>query len=117
MFLLLTFSCIPFQLFLQGENLDLAIFKEEVVALIGEGVCTVKTLTHNHLYCEPPPQQPPLSLRHGRKQEGADAFPEFIVSLKPTPSQHTQTELDPIKPTVLDFVHTLLRLTLSYQHD
>uniref|UniRef100_A0A672SLY5 Plexin-B1 n=1 Tax=Sinocyclocheilus grahami TaxID=75366 RepID=A0A672SLY5_SINGR len=50
----------------EGENLDLAIFKEEVVALIGEGVCTVKTLTHNHLYCEPPPQQPPLSLRHGR---------------------------------------------------
>uniref|UniRef100_A0A672SJI4 Plexin-B1 n=1 Tax=Sinocyclocheilus grahami TaxID=75366 RepID=A0A672SJI4_SINGR len=46
----------------EGENLDLAIFKEEVVALIGEGVCTVKTLTHNHLYCEPPPQQPPLSL-------------------------------------------------------
>uniref|UniRef100_A0A672MJ69 Plexin-B1-like n=1 Tax=Sinocyclocheilus grahami TaxID=75366 RepID=A0A672MJ69_SINGR len=40
----------------EGENLDLAIFKEEVVALIGEGVCTVKTLTHNHLYCEPPPQ-------------------------------------------------------------
>uniref|UniRef100_A0A673NL33 Plexin-B1 n=1 Tax=Sinocyclocheilus rhinocerous TaxID=307959 RepID=A0A673NL33_9TELE len=49
----------------EGENLDLAIFKEEVVALIGEGVCTVKTLTHNHLYCEPPPQQPPLSLRNG----------------------------------------------------
>uniref|UniRef100_A0A8C2J7F6 Plexin-B1 n=1 Tax=Cyprinus carpio TaxID=7962 RepID=A0A8C2J7F6_CYPCA len=46
----------------EGENLDLAIFKEEVVALIGEGVCTVKTLTHNHLYCEPPSQQPPLSL-------------------------------------------------------
>uniref|UniRef100_A0A4W4E104 Plexin-B1 n=1 Tax=Electrophorus electricus TaxID=8005 RepID=A0A4W4E104_ELEEL len=42
----------------EGENLDLAIFKEEVVALIGEGVCVVKTLTRNHLYCEPPPQQP-----------------------------------------------------------
>uniref|UniRef100_A0A671NU87 Plexin-B1-like n=1 Tax=Sinocyclocheilus anshuiensis TaxID=1608454 RepID=A0A671NU87_9TELE len=54
----------------EGENLDLAIFKEEVIALIGEGVCTVKTLTHNHLYCEPPPQQPPLSLRNGRKREG-----------------------------------------------
>uniref|UniRef100_A0A672SLX2 Plexin-B1 n=1 Tax=Sinocyclocheilus grahami TaxID=75366 RepID=A0A672SLX2_SINGR len=65
----------------EGENLDLAIFKEEVVALIGEGVCTVKTLTHNHLYCEPPPQQPPLSLRHGRKREGAEAFPEFIVHM------------------------------------
>uniref|UniRef100_A0A673NQF9 Plexin-B1 n=1 Tax=Sinocyclocheilus rhinocerous TaxID=307959 RepID=A0A673NQF9_9TELE len=65
----------------EGENLDLAIFKEEVVALIGEGVCTVKTLTHNHLYCEPPPQQPPLSLRNGRKREGAEAFPEFIVHM------------------------------------
>uniref|UniRef100_A0A672MP91 Plexin-B1 n=1 Tax=Sinocyclocheilus grahami TaxID=75366 RepID=A0A672MP91_SINGR len=39
----------------EGENLDLAIFKEEVVALIGEGVCTVKTLTHNHLYCDMKP--------------------------------------------------------------
>uniref|UniRef100_A0A671NUD2 Plexin-B1 n=1 Tax=Sinocyclocheilus anshuiensis TaxID=1608454 RepID=A0A671NUD2_9TELE len=65
----------------EGENLDLAIFKEEVIALIGEGVCTVKTLTHNHLYCEPPPQQPPLSLRNGRKREGAEAFPEFIVHM------------------------------------
>uniref|UniRef100_A0A8C1C0H4 Plexin-B1 n=2 Tax=Cyprinus carpio TaxID=7962 RepID=A0A8C1C0H4_CYPCA len=65
----------------EGENLDLAIFKEEVVALIGEGVCTVKTLTHNHLYCEPPSQQPPLSLRHGRKREGTEAFPEFIVHM------------------------------------
>uniref|UniRef100_A0A8C9VPW5 Plexin-B1 n=1 Tax=Scleropages formosus TaxID=113540 RepID=A0A8C9VPW5_SCLFO len=42
----------------EGENLDLAIFKEEVVALIGEGVCSVKTLTRNHLYCEPPALQP-----------------------------------------------------------
>uniref|UniRef100_A0A6Q2ZCB3 Plexin-B1 n=1 Tax=Esox lucius TaxID=8010 RepID=A0A6Q2ZCB3_ESOLU len=45
----------------EGENLDLAIFKEEVVARIGEGLCSVKTLTHNHLYCEPP-SQPPLVL-------------------------------------------------------
>uniref|UniRef100_A0A3Q2G1F2 Plexin-B1 n=1 Tax=Cyprinodon variegatus TaxID=28743 RepID=A0A3Q2G1F2_CYPVA len=43
---------------LEGDNLDLAITKEEVVVLIGEGVCAVKTLTKNHLYCEPPPQQP-----------------------------------------------------------
>uniref|UniRef100_A0A8C5FP24 Plexin b1b n=1 Tax=Gadus morhua TaxID=8049 RepID=A0A8C5FP24_GADMO len=43
---------------LEGENLDLAITKEEVVVLVGEGVCAVKTLTRNHLYCEPPPQQP-----------------------------------------------------------
>lgn len=70
----------------------MAISKEEVVALIGEGVCTVKTLTHNHLYCEPPSQQPPLSLRHGRKREGAEAFPEFLVSMNPKPSQHTVTE-------------------------
>uniref|UniRef100_A0AAR2L1L8 Plexin-B1 n=1 Tax=Pygocentrus nattereri TaxID=42514 RepID=A0AAR2L1L8_PYGNA len=54
----------------EGENLDLAIFKEEVVALIGEGVCAVKTLTRNHLYCEPPPQQPSPSNSHGRKREG-----------------------------------------------
>uniref|UniRef100_A0AAQ6A9C9 Plexin-B1 n=1 Tax=Amphiprion ocellaris TaxID=80972 RepID=A0AAQ6A9C9_AMPOC len=43
---------------LEGENLDLAITKDEVVVLVGEGVCAVKTLTRNHLYCEPPPQQP-----------------------------------------------------------
>uniref|UniRef100_A0A669DEQ6 Plexin B1 n=1 Tax=Oreochromis niloticus TaxID=8128 RepID=A0A669DEQ6_ORENI len=43
---------------LEGEHLDLAITKEEVLVLIGEGVCAVKTLTSNHLYCEPPPQQP-----------------------------------------------------------
>uniref|UniRef100_A0A4W6DAR2 Plexin-B1 n=1 Tax=Lates calcarifer TaxID=8187 RepID=A0A4W6DAR2_LATCA len=42
----------------EGENLDLAIYKHEVEARIGEGVCSVKTLTHNHLYCEPPAQQP-----------------------------------------------------------
>uniref|UniRef100_A0A8C8H4Q8 Plexin-B1 n=1 Tax=Oncorhynchus tshawytscha TaxID=74940 RepID=A0A8C8H4Q8_ONCTS len=49
----------------EGENLDLAIFKEEVVALIGEGVCSVKTLTHNHLYCEPPSQQPSVMVQMG----------------------------------------------------
>ncbi|XP_017553363.1 plexin-B1 isoform X1 [Pygocentrus nattereri] len=65
----------------EGENLDLAIFKEEVVALIGEGVCAVKTLTRNHLYCEPPPQQPSPSNSHGRKREGADALPEFTVQM------------------------------------
>ncbi|XP_048872845.1 plexin-B1 isoform X2 [Brienomyrus brachyistius] len=61
----------------EGENLDLAIFKEEVVALIGEGVCSVKTLTQNHLYCEPPAQQPPPG--PGRKREGMDGLPEFTV--------------------------------------
>uniref|UniRef100_A0A8B9KJ41 Plexin-B1 n=1 Tax=Astyanax mexicanus TaxID=7994 RepID=A0A8B9KJ41_ASTMX len=49
----------------EGENLDLAIFKEEVVALMGDGVCAVKTLTRNHLYCEPPTQQPSMSVRMG----------------------------------------------------
>uniref|UniRef100_A0A4W5N036 Plexin b1a n=1 Tax=Hucho hucho TaxID=62062 RepID=A0A4W5N036_9TELE len=63
----------------QGENLDLAIFKEEVVALIGDGVCSVKTLTHNHLYCEPPSQQP--SVMASKKQEGMDSLPEFTVQM------------------------------------
>ncbi|XP_041946442.1 plexin-B1 isoform X2 [Alosa sapidissima] len=63
----------------EGENLDLAIFKEEVVAMIGEGVCAVKTLTQNHLYCEPPPQQP--SPGPGRRRDGADALPEFTVQM------------------------------------
>ncbi|XP_013856702.1 plexin-B1, partial [Austrofundulus limnaeus] len=35
---------------LEGDNLDLAITKDEVVVLIGEGVCAVMTLTRNHLY-------------------------------------------------------------------
>ncbi|CAB1354237.1 unnamed protein product, partial [Coregonus sp. 'balchen'] len=62
---------------LEGENLDLAISKEEVVVLVGEGVCSVKTLTRNHLYCEPPPQQPvPGPPNGGRKREGADTLPE-----------------------------------------
>ncbi|XP_072540737.1 plexin-B1 isoform X3 [Salminus brasiliensis] len=65
----------------EGENLDLAISKEEVVARIGEGVCAVKTLTRNHLYCEPPPQQPSPCHGHGRKREGADALPEFTVQM------------------------------------
>ncbi|KAI5628464.1 plexin-B1 [Silurus asotus] len=65
----------------EGQNLDLAIVKEEVVALIGEGVCTVKTLTKNHLYCEPPAQQPSPSHSLGNKREGADALPEFTVQM------------------------------------
>ncbi|MBN3325816.1 PLXB1 protein, partial [Atractosteus spatula] len=63
----------------EGENLDLAIYKEEVIALIGEGVCTVKTLTRNHLYCEPPSQQP--SPLRGKKREGAESLPEFVVQM------------------------------------
>ncbi|CDQ60089.1 unnamed protein product [Oncorhynchus mykiss] len=55
---------------LEGENLDLAISKEEVVVLVGEGVCAVKTLTRNHLYCEPPPQQPPSTVPLGSVHMG-----------------------------------------------
>ncbi|XP_036388457.1 plexin-B1 [Megalops cyprinoides] len=63
----------------KGENLDLAMFKEEVVAMIGEGVCSVKTLTQNHLYCEPPHQQP--SPGPSGKREGTEALPEFTVQM------------------------------------
>ncbi|XP_070695230.1 plexin-B1 [Pempheris klunzingeri] len=63
----------------EGENLDLAIFKHEVQARIGDGVCAVKTLTHNHLYCEPPAQQPPVTA--SKKQDGMDSLPEFTVKL------------------------------------
>ncbi|KAK2821006.1 hypothetical protein Q5P01_023965 [Channa striata] len=63
---------------LEGENLDSAITKDEVVVMIGEGVCAVKTLTKNHLYCEPPPQQP---VPNGKKWEGADHLPEFTVQV------------------------------------
>uniref|UniRef100_A0A8C3SV12 Plexin-B1 n=1 Tax=Chelydra serpentina TaxID=8475 RepID=A0A8C3SV12_CHESE len=63
----------------EGENLDLAISKEEVVAMIGEGVCVVKTLTRNHLYCEPPSEQP--APRHRTKPEGTDSLPEFTVQM------------------------------------
>uniref|UniRef100_A0A8C0JAX5 Plexin B1 n=1 Tax=Chelonoidis abingdonii TaxID=106734 RepID=A0A8C0JAX5_CHEAB len=63
----------------EGENLDLAIFKEEVVAMIGEGVCVVKTLTRNHLYCEPPSEQP--APQHRTKPEGTDSLPEFTVQM------------------------------------
>uniref|UniRef100_A0A673CGZ9 Plexin-B1 n=1 Tax=Sphaeramia orbicularis TaxID=375764 RepID=A0A673CGZ9_9TELE len=63
----------------EGENLDLAIFKHEVEARIGGGVCSVKTLTHNHLYCEPPAQQP--SPPANQKQDGLDSLPEFTVKM------------------------------------
>lgn len=64
---------------LEGENLDLAITKDEVLVLVGEGVCAVKTLTKNHLYCEPPPQQP-VPAPNGRR-EGSDSLPEFTVRM------------------------------------
>ncbi|XP_033482536.1 plexin-B1 [Epinephelus lanceolatus] len=65
---------------LEGEDLDLAITKDEVVVLIGEGVCAVKTLTKNHLYCEPPPQQPAPG-PNSKKREGSDNLPEFTVQM------------------------------------
>ncbi|KAM9327228.1 plexin-B1 [Gastrophryne carolinensis] len=63
----------------EGENLDLAITKEEMVAMIGDGLCMVKTLTSNHLYCEPPEKQP--SPRYPPKREGVDSLPEFTVQI------------------------------------
>uniref|UniRef100_A0A8C7YAE8 Plexin b1a n=1 Tax=Oryzias sinensis TaxID=183150 RepID=A0A8C7YAE8_9TELE len=57
------------------QFLDLAMFKHEVEARIGDGLCVVKTLTHNHLYCEPPAHQP------SRKQDGMDSLPEFTVKM------------------------------------
>lgn len=47
------------------------------MAMIGEGICVVKTLTRNHLYCEPPSEQP--APRHRTKREGTDLLPEFTV--------------------------------------
>uniref|UniRef100_A0A1A8KKJ8 Plexin b1a n=1 Tax=Nothobranchius kuhntae TaxID=321403 RepID=A0A1A8KKJ8_NOTKU len=63
----------------EGEFLDLAMFKQEVEARIGEGTCVVKTLTHNHLYCEPPAHQP--SVPASQKQDGLDSLPEFTVRM------------------------------------
>nr|XP_044992908.1 plexin-B1 [Jaculus jaculus]XP_044992909.1 plexin-B1 [Jaculus jaculus]XP_044992910.1 plexin-B1 [Jaculus jaculus]XP_044992911.1 plexin-B1 [Jaculus jaculus]XP_044992912.1 plexin-B1 [Jaculus jaculus]XP_044992914.1 plexin-B1 [Jaculus jaculus]XP_044992915.1 plexin-B1 [Jaculus jaculus]XP_044992916.1 plexin-B1 [Jaculus jaculus] len=63
----------------EGENLDLAMSKEEVVAMIGDGPCTVKTLTRHHLYCEPPVEQP--LPRHHALREAPDALPEFTVQM------------------------------------
>ncbi|XP_039508583.1 plexin-B1 isoform X3 [Pimephales promelas] len=63
----------------EGENLDLAMSKEEVAALIGDGECAVKTLTRNHLYCEPPTQQPTVAA--SKKREAAETLPEFTVRM------------------------------------
>ncbi|XP_068996867.1 plexin-B1 isoform X2 [Embiotoca jacksoni] len=64
----------------EGENLDLAIYKQEVEARIGEGLCSVKTLTHNHLYCEPPAQQPSVTVSK-KLMDGMDSLPEFTVRM------------------------------------
>ncbi|XP_061689967.1 plexin-B1-like [Syngnathoides biaculeatus] len=63
----------------EGENLDLAIYKHEVQARIGDGVCSVKTLTRNHLYCEPPATQP--SVRSSQKKDVMESLPEFTVKM------------------------------------
>ncbi|XP_030589713.1 plexin-B1 [Archocentrus centrarchus] len=63
----------------EGEHLDRAISKREVEAWIGDGLCSVKTLTHSHLYCEPPAQQPSVKAR--KKQDGVDSLPEFTVKM------------------------------------
>nr|XP_055199274.1 plexin-B1 isoform X2 [Nyctereutes procyonoides] len=63
----------------EGENLDLAMSKEEVVAMIGDGPCVVKTLTRHHLYCEPPMEQP--LPQHHALREALDALPEFTVQM------------------------------------
>ncbi|XP_026055236.1 plexin-B1 isoform X3 [Carassius auratus] len=63
----------------EGENLDLAMSKDEVVALIGDGECAVKTLTRNHLYCEPPSLQPSVTAL--KKQEASDTLPDFTVRM------------------------------------
>ncbi|KAM9325248.1 plexin-B3 [Gastrophryne carolinensis] len=59
---------------IEGQGLDAGIGKQEVRAMIGNGVCTVKTLTHNHLYCEPP-LTPPQPLDAG------SSLPEFVVHM------------------------------------
>ncbi|XP_067832233.1 plexin-B1-like [Heptranchias perlo] len=61
----------------EGENLDLAMKMEEVIALIGAEMCAVKTLTGHNLYCVPPKTQPPAL--GGLKRDGGGDLPEFIV--------------------------------------
>ncbi|XP_067880340.1 LOW QUALITY PROTEIN: plexin-B1-like [Heterodontus francisci] len=61
----------------EGEKLDLAMKMEEVIALIGEEACVLKTLTHRNLYCVPPKTQPPA--RGGARADGGGSFPEFVV--------------------------------------
>ncbi|XP_041860187.1 plexin-B1-like isoform X2 [Melanotaenia boesemani] len=63
----------------EGEHLDLAMTKEEVEARIGEGLCSVITLTHNHLYCKPPAHQP--SVTATKSQDGMEILPEFTVKM------------------------------------
>uniref|UniRef100_A0A670YH43 Plexin-B3 n=1 Tax=Pseudonaja textilis TaxID=8673 RepID=A0A670YH43_PSETE len=59
---------------IEGEGLNLGISKNEVRAFIGNSVCTVKTLTLTHLYCEPPLQPP-------QPFNTSSVLPEFIVQM------------------------------------
>nr|XP_028567548.1 LOW QUALITY PROTEIN: plexin-B3 [Podarcis muralis] len=59
---------------IEGEGLTLGISKNEVRVIIGNSICTVKTLTLTHLYCEPP-LQPPQPLN------ASSVLPEFIVQM------------------------------------
>ncbi|XP_072328920.1 plexin-B1 isoform X4 [Scyliorhinus torazame] len=81
----------------EGENLDLAITKEEVVAMVGEGICVVRTLTADHLYCEPPLEQP--AAQRTRKREGMDTLPEFIVQMGNLPFELGKIQYDAESPS------------------
>ncbi|XP_077185730.1 plexin-B3 isoform X3 [Paroedura picta] len=59
---------------IEGDGLTLGISKEEVTVIIGTSICTVKTLTLTHLYCEPP-LEPPQPLN------ASSVLPEFIVQM------------------------------------
>uniref|UniRef100_A0A8C5RV15 Plexin B3 n=1 Tax=Laticauda laticaudata TaxID=8630 RepID=A0A8C5RV15_LATLA len=59
---------------IEGEGLNLGISKNEVRVFIGNSVCTVKTLTLTHLYCEPPLQPP-------QPFNTSSVLPEFIVQM------------------------------------
>ncbi|CAH2316473.1 plexin-B3 isoform X2 [Pelobates cultripes] len=59
---------------IEGEGLDSGISKQEVIAMIGDGICAVRTLTHSHLYCDPPLVAPqPL--------DASTSLPEFVVQM------------------------------------
>ncbi|XP_078064423.1 plexin-B1-like, partial [Mustelus asterias] len=45
----------------EGDNLNQAMNMEEVIALIGDQKCVLKTLTNHNLYCIPPKSQPKAS--------------------------------------------------------
>uniref|UniRef100_A0A8C8YJL3 Uncharacterized protein n=1 Tax=Prolemur simus TaxID=1328070 RepID=A0A8C8YJL3_PROSS len=84
----------------EGENLDLAMSKEEVVAMIGDGPCVVKTLTRHHLYCEPPVEQP--LPQHHALREAPDAWDRkglgtrHVLNPGSQVAPHTGTDGEPV---------------------